>query len=289
VTIRARLWLWRTRWTSTAISATRLGLAYALVELGAVRRQSDDLRSAVQAVEESLAIFRDLADQRGEAGALNEAGTLYRLNGDLSRSIACHTQALSLARQISSPWDEAYAMAGLGRCALTAGNTPRRSHVCSKRRLFFSTSVHCTRCFRSLRRTGGNHRAGIDRPGTAAVGSMTRLPFPRGALAGPPRSERSPHVKPGGPIRPQLDDLFAPARPLTLATLPRQVRQGSGARPQRPRTGVRGRAAARIDGLWLQQLRHLVIVEAGAAQPGLDHCWASVAARAVPVRVRRIR
>jgi Flp pilus assembly protein TadD len=32
-------------------------------------------------------------------------------------------QALYLARQIGSTWDEAHALAGLGRCALAAGRT----------------------------------------------------------------------------------------------------------------------------------------------------------------------
>jgi len=38
----------------------------------------------------------------------------------LARS--CHQQALDLARQIGSVRDEAPALAGLGRCALAAGN-----------------------------------------------------------------------------------------------------------------------------------------------------------------------
>jgi hypothetical protein len=37
--------------------------------------------------------------------------------------VACHQQALDVARQIDSPWDEAHALAGLGRCALAAGHT----------------------------------------------------------------------------------------------------------------------------------------------------------------------
>jgi hypothetical protein len=32
-------------------------------------------------------------------------------------------QALDLARQIESEWDEAHALAGLGRCALAHGHT----------------------------------------------------------------------------------------------------------------------------------------------------------------------
>ena len=52
--------------------------------------------------------------------ALNETGTLRRVTGDLAWAEECHRQALDLARQICSSWDEAHALAGLGRCALAA-------------------------------------------------------------------------------------------------------------------------------------------------------------------------
>jgi Tfp pilus assembly protein PilF len=35
----------------------------------------------------------------------------------------CHRQALELAREIGSSGNEAHALAGLGRCALTAGHS----------------------------------------------------------------------------------------------------------------------------------------------------------------------
>jgi len=60
---------------------------------------------------------------RVEAEFLNEAGALHRAGGDLRQARACHQQALGLARQIGSAWDEAHALAGLGRCALAAGHT----------------------------------------------------------------------------------------------------------------------------------------------------------------------
>jgi tetratricopeptide (TPR) repeat protein len=53
---------------------------------------------------------------------LNDMGTLDRIRGDLDRSEALHRQALELAREIRSSWAEAHALAGLGRCALAAGN-----------------------------------------------------------------------------------------------------------------------------------------------------------------------
>ena len=55
--------------------------------------------------------------------ALNEAGTLYLARGDLDRAAAFHRQALELARRIGSSWDEAHALAGLGRCDLATGQT----------------------------------------------------------------------------------------------------------------------------------------------------------------------
>jgi len=49
--------------------------------------------------------------------------TLHRICGDLQQAGSCHQKALDLAHQIGDPWDEAHALAGLGRCALAAGCT----------------------------------------------------------------------------------------------------------------------------------------------------------------------
>jgi hypothetical protein len=47
---------------------------------------------------------------------------LHRVSGDLAQAEGCHRQALDLARAIASSWDEAHALAGLGRCALAVGH-----------------------------------------------------------------------------------------------------------------------------------------------------------------------
>ena len=44
-----------------------------------------------------------------------------RLQGQLGPAEAHHQQALKLARELDSSWDEAHALAGLGRCAVAAG------------------------------------------------------------------------------------------------------------------------------------------------------------------------
>jgi tetratricopeptide (TPR) repeat protein len=50
---------------------------------------------------------------------------LHRISGYLAQAEGCHQQALDLARAIASPWDEAHALAGLGRCALAADQATR--------------------------------------------------------------------------------------------------------------------------------------------------------------------
>jgi tetratricopeptide (TPR) repeat protein len=45
------------------------------------------------------------------------------VRGDLSEARSYHRQSLDLARQIGSAWDEAHALAGLGRCLLATGGS----------------------------------------------------------------------------------------------------------------------------------------------------------------------
>jgi hypothetical protein len=48
-----------------------------------------------------------------------------RLEGDLGRVGECQRQALAIARAIASSWDEAHALAGLGRRAIVLGDCAR--------------------------------------------------------------------------------------------------------------------------------------------------------------------
>ena len=53
--------------------------------------------------------------------ALNEAGALRLALCDPGGARSYHEQALGLARELGSSWDEAHALAGLGRAALADG------------------------------------------------------------------------------------------------------------------------------------------------------------------------
>ena len=85
--------------------------AYALRELGAVRRLTGDYPAAAQAQEQALDIYRDIGNRNGEAEALNDKGTLHRVSGDLAQAQRCHQQALDLARAIASSRNQAHALA----------------------------------------------------------------------------------------------------------------------------------------------------------------------------------
>ena len=99
----------------------RTGQGTALIYLGVARRRTGDYPGAARALEQAVHIFRDLS-RLGEAAALIEKGTLYAIQGELTEAEGCYLQALELARDMFSPWDEARALAGLGRCAMGNGD-----------------------------------------------------------------------------------------------------------------------------------------------------------------------
>jgi tetratricopeptide (TPR) repeat protein len=120
----------------------RLGQGNVLTHLGAVRGRTGDHPGAAEAIEEAMVICRELGDRGGEAEGLNEAGALHRACGELDRAITCHQQALDLALAIDSPWDEACALAGLGRCDLAAGRiADARAHLEQAQRIFERTGA----------------------------------------------------------------------------------------------------------------------------------------------------
>ena len=101
----------------------RLGEANALNALGIVLRLTGDYPAAAHALEQAIDVYRQMEDRTGRGMALNEKGTLHRVSGELALAEECHQQALELACSIGSSWEEAHALAGLGRCALAADRT----------------------------------------------------------------------------------------------------------------------------------------------------------------------
>jgi len=116
---------------------SRLGQANALGSLGIMRRVAGDYAGAGDALDAALKLYRDLGDKGGEVEILNEAGTLQRLRNETDLAAAYHREALDMARDIESSWDEAHALAGLGRCALSTGDTAgARNLLLQSQRIF---------------------------------------------------------------------------------------------------------------------------------------------------------
>jgi tetratricopeptide (TPR) repeat protein len=81
-----------------------------------------DFPAAAQALEQALGMLRELGDRHGATEVLNELGTLHRLSGQLAAARESHREALAAARDTDNPWNEAHALAGLGRRAVAAGD-----------------------------------------------------------------------------------------------------------------------------------------------------------------------
>jgi predicted ATPase len=88
----------------TGLVARRVGgaaaAAYILVNLAAVDRAEADFAHAQELIEESLARFKQLGDQQGEAFALNAFGNLARSGGDFERGRVLLERSLALRQEI---------------------------------------------------------------------------------------------------------------------------------------------------------------------------------------------
>jgi tetratricopeptide (TPR) repeat protein/transcriptional regulator with XRE-family HTH domain len=96
--------------------------ASALAALANVWRMTGRYPAGEQALAHALAISRDLRAAGLETEVLNTTGLLRYSRGDLEGATDCHQNALHRARQLAIPLEEGRALAGLGRCALSAGD-----------------------------------------------------------------------------------------------------------------------------------------------------------------------
>jgi tetratricopeptide (TPR) repeat protein/transcriptional regulator with XRE-family HTH domain len=94
----------------------------ALIALANLWRITGDYPASEQALADALAISRDLRAAGMETEILNCTGSLHRSRGDLEKARACHQSALRRSRDLAIPLEEGRALAGLGRCALSAGD-----------------------------------------------------------------------------------------------------------------------------------------------------------------------
>jgi predicted ATPase len=98
------------------------GEASTLSNLGLEAWRRSDNASARPYFEASLAIRRRVGDVRGVAGALDKLGNVAWLEGDMARAVALFDESLAMFREIGSQWDAANTLNNLGYVALASGN-----------------------------------------------------------------------------------------------------------------------------------------------------------------------
>ena len=114
--------LLQTALTAARQAGDRPGQAYALSQLGAVRRFTGDSPSAAASHQQALKIYRDLGDRRGQAFALNGLGLVQQQTGDYQAATANHQQALALVRDLGNRHAQATTLNCLGSVQQLTGD-----------------------------------------------------------------------------------------------------------------------------------------------------------------------
>ena len=115
--------------SAAAHAAQRLGdqagRANVLLNLADVQRLTSDYEGATTALEQSLDIFRHLADRLGEANALYSLGLVrQQAAGDFPGATGLLEQSLDIFRHLGDRLGEANALRGLGAVRRLAGDYP---------------------------------------------------------------------------------------------------------------------------------------------------------------------
>jgi eukaryotic-like serine/threonine-protein kinase len=95
----------------------RLGVARALHEVGAVRRERGDLPAAQAAFEQALAVCREVGYGTGTGVALGNLGLVAQQRGDLDEAARLHGEALRVQQQLGDKRRQAAALNNLATVA----------------------------------------------------------------------------------------------------------------------------------------------------------------------------
>ena len=100
--------------------------AKALAVSGSLAVAAGDFARAEGLLDEALALYRALGDERGVARALFGQGELAFVAGDPAHAVACREEALALSRRTGDRWGVAMALYNLGGTgAILQGDTVR--------------------------------------------------------------------------------------------------------------------------------------------------------------------
>lgn len=91
--------------------------AKALYSIGVLATEQGDYARAEELASESLTIFEELGDLRGQAAALNIRGSIAKYQGDYARAVILYEACLVLRRELGDPVGTAVALNNLGTIA----------------------------------------------------------------------------------------------------------------------------------------------------------------------------
>jgi predicted ATPase/DNA-binding SARP family transcriptional activator len=121
------------RWLQRALAAVpgapAPARARALGLLGWLTRLVDGPEVAQPLLDESLALYLALGDQRGIADVTDSLGDVAYFLGDLGRALALHQENLLRRRGLGDRWGEAMTLNSLGWVFIALGNTKRAQEL----------------------------------------------------------------------------------------------------------------------------------------------------------------
>ena len=117
-----RMWLEQALAAGSGEPAVR---AQALLGASWLTRAQDDVARAAALVTESLALYRELGDQRGTAEALRTLGLVAYIQGDIARATPRLEEGLELYRALGDTSGIAFVLNGLGELARWQGDYGR--------------------------------------------------------------------------------------------------------------------------------------------------------------------
>ncbi len=206
--------------------------AKALTQLAELHQMEGDYSASFAAIEESLALWRELGDEGGLATALRAQGRTAMFHGDLDRAEADCTEALELYRNLDDRRGEAWALQNLATISFFRGElgpgraaTQRGRRDVPRPRRLGRPELDLGDPGVDALHPGSQRRSGGDRPRAAARQRGARRRLRLGDPRDAPREPR--HV--GGPLRsrgragpPGGDSIPRPRRPMGHRELARR-------------------------------------------------------------------
>ncbi|MBM4258108.1 MAG: hypothetical protein FJ147_19720, partial [Deltaproteobacteria bacterium] len=97
------------------------GQAFAVSELGTIARVRGELDAAQRSQHDALQLFREVGDVQCQAFAVSELGTIARVRGELDAAQRSQHDALQLFREVGDVRGQAFAVSELGTIARVRG------------------------------------------------------------------------------------------------------------------------------------------------------------------------